>query len=73
MDQYQPEQPSQFMKSINEFVNSKNDPNSILSKAMNSSPHHANEIKKQLQTFTEDMKNLEKGTMSYSEMRARYG
>jgi hypothetical protein len=57
----------------NEFVASKDDPNSLLSTARNISPNNASEIDKQLQTFTSDMQKLEQGKMSYSEMRALYG
>lgn len=64
---------SEFMKSIKNFIATKDDPNSLLSNARNLSKENANEIDKQLETFETDMKKVEQGKMSYAEMRALYG
>lgn len=62
-----------FMKGVKNFVNSKDDPNSILSRARGSSTEVKDSIDKQLETFTTDIEKMKKGELSYAAMRSLYG
>lgn len=64
---------SKLMQSINKFVCSKDDSNSILHQARMTSPEVANVLDKQMKTFEADIQKLENGTLSYAQMRAMYG
>ena len=64
---------SAFMASINKFIKSKEDKGSLLSFARDLSPENKSSLGKQLETFADDMRKLEKGQMSYAEMRELYG
>ena len=67
------ERETEFMKSVDSFMKSKDEPNSILNIARESSPVVKEALDKQFATFKDDMKKLEQGKMSYSEMRKLYG
>ena len=64
---------SKFQASIRNFVASKDNPQSVLAKVMKSSPENAEKLAGQMKTFESDMEKLEKGKMSYAEMRSLYG
>ena len=66
-------QQTEFLKSINDFIASKEDPHSVLGIAYRISPRAAAALDKQLETFSRDMQRMEQGHLSYAEMRARYG
>lgn len=69
----QPQQQTQFIKDICDFVESSKNPNSIVSVVKKVFPENAKELDRQLETFASDMQKLEKGQMTYSEMRSLYG
>lgn len=64
---------SSIVSSIQKFVASKDDPNSVLFKCMNVSPDHKEPLVAQMETFEADIKKLTEGKMSYAEMRSLYG
>ncbi len=68
-----PQPTSEFITNVDTFVESANNPNSLLGVVMTTVPGAKDPIQEQLKTFATDMRRFEKGEMSYAEMRMLYG
>lgn len=62
-----------FMASIDKFIESHNDPNSVVNQIHNGFNVDKTEYNKQLKTFRDDIKLMCEGKMDYATMRSLYG
>jgi hypothetical protein len=61
------------MRSVEQFVEESKKLNSLVDTVKKQYPQDADSLDKQLSTFAADVKKMESGQMSYSEMRRLYG
>jgi len=63
-----------IVKDVNKFVQTSNQPGTILHDTLQNLPENQKkELESQLKTFPTDVKKMNKGEMTYAEMRMMYG